>query len=363
MSSFARPPDRPAARFRLHRRAASILSLVFLLAVGAGAVLFHGRLRPERRIDILRASAQEHLKQGEPRAAEIQFENVLKLAPNDVASIRALIRLRLERLRGGEDPSSPATLRAVAAGFRRLWELDSSDPETARFLLEFDLRTGDWKDAHIIARTLTRLAPRDPLARAARELLELRSRVLWYGASFDLGPVLATAPDLCSPVLLALAQESAGRAVPAASVVFYRRAVDRYRAALRLDPRDQRSANQAAWLLGVKLGRPAEGLAISSQAIAQVSTPRPELLDTHGMLLLEVGRAAEAAHFLDLAHRALPYDESIAGRRAVALLRAGRVEEGLGAVREHFVRRRPGEESAWVWLSSDDTLASLRDRR
>src|SRR5690606_6051405 len=70
-------------------------------------------------------------------------------------------------------------------------------------------------------------------------------------------------------------------------------------------------------------------LAVSGAALAVVKDPDPNLLDTHGWLLLESGEIARSILFLERAARAAPDDPLIQSHLAAAYRKAGRSTDSI----------------------------------
>lgn len=125
-------------------------------------------------------------------------------------------------------------------------------------------------------------------------------------------------------VEIALARSAADGS---ASAFWHNRALDQCRLVLARTPSDVWAANNAAWLLGTCLGRPAEAVALSAPAVAADDADAVELLDTHGCNLLRLRRFDEAAATLARARRLAPQRTDLALNLARALRGAGRASE------------------------------------
>ncbi len=64
--------------------------------------------------------------------------------------------------------------------------------------------------------------------------------------------------------------------------------------ASQLSPDDPKPANALAWLYGEELGKPEQGLSIIEKFLADGGRTTPEMLDTHGTILLRMNRLKEA---------------------------------------------------------------------
>ncbi len=104
----------------------------------------------------------------------------------------------------------------------------------------------------------------------------------------------ARAPDQATAFrALALASRQAGDLAEAE---------DAFRQVLRLEPYHRQTLNDLAWLLGVDRGLPDEGLELTERGLARYPAD-PHLLDTRGVLLLRIGRTADARQALEASVR------------------------------------------------------------
>lgn len=99
-------------------------------------------------------------------------------------------------------------------------------------------------------------------------------------------------------------------------------AIQLYQQALRLIPNDLLVMNNLATLLAESPGEAAEALRYIDQAI-QASGPRPALLDTKGMILIQLGRTPEAIDLLRRATEMPNADARYHFHLAVALAKSG----------------------------------------
>ncbi|HVJ82988.1 MAG TPA: tetratricopeptide repeat protein [Planctomycetia bacterium] len=405
MMSGMRKTGVPPAQYRLNRRAAFIAGGVFLL-FGLGAYLVcMQRLDPKRRLAVLRESARSFAERKEWRQASLQLANVVQLEP----SAESWFQLGATQMKAAaeRDPSADGRrdgLRSAVGCLRKAVELDPRHKTARAWLLEIDLRAGNWHEVRDHVLWMRNGEAADPLVAVASELLpsadperiakaklflergeaaqaaslllpwwrempddfealsllvaaetraggvkgaeslvnEVRGLfgrnsavACWVQAERDIAAGLLTTAE----PFAASACERAGGAVrgrralatiaerraeldPAVAVVHYDRAVAEYRAILALGVADAGAANNAAWLLGFKLGRWDEAREITAAALAETENPSPDLLDTHGAMLLQAGRPAEAIPFFERA--------AITGHDPQSLLRLAKAYAGAG---------------------------------
>jgi tetratricopeptide (TPR) repeat protein len=105
-----------------------------------------------------------------------------------------------------------------------------------------------------------------------------------------------------------------------------------YRAALSLAPRFGVAANNLAWLLAERLGRPADARPFA-EAAGRLLPRNPHVLDTRGWVRLKTGDAAGAEPDLARAARMLPARRDVAARHveAFAALRRSLESQSLDA--------------------------------
>lgn len=426
-----------SAHYVLNRRAAFVLGTVFLLlSTVIGTVVFL-RMSPQRRLNYLRESAQAYLQQQKWPQAVIQLRNILQVAPEDVEALHELGRVHLRMYEAAaEKPDKNSAIEAASAletavaCFRRVTEIKADHWPSQRWLLEFDLRVGNWDDALIRLRTLNASGKRHPLATLAWELipsqhaeavrngrqaiadgepkraLELLSEVLeteqtdlsvvetlclaharlgddekWQNliekaertvgssARLDLirGECLLLVGQLDAaehyaqraaralhvevPARFLLAEIHSSRAKDSdAPTGQWELAVQAYQKVLARVPWEQTAANNLAWILGVRLLRWEEALAVSGAALANADDPKAGLLDTHGWLLLETGQTARSILFLERAAQAAPEDSEIKQHLAAAYRKAGRSEEAVVERLEAFTRTigLPPRTDGWL---------------
>lgn len=90
----------------------------------------------------------------------------------------------------------------------------------------------------------------------------------------------------------------------------YREAETLYRRCIEMSPGSSGPLNNLAWLLAFEAGREAEALAWINRAIAG-DGPSPDLLDTRAVVLMRMGRYAEAIRELEDASLAAPKNASL----------------------------------------------------
>jgi tetratricopeptide (TPR) repeat protein len=83
-----------------------------------------------------------------------------------------------------------------------------------------------------------------------------------------------------------------------------------YRQALTLDPTNGMAANNLAWLLGIKEGKPKEALAFAKKAVA-ANSKNPNFLDTQAWILRAIGDGPGALAILKQAAAMAPSDPTI----------------------------------------------------
>lgn len=169
----ARGMRSPPVQYRLNRRAAAFLSGVFLLLGGVTAVICCTRLDPMRQLAALRDSAKSYVQRQEWRQAALQLANVVRLDPTDTGAWFDLgsVQLRWAATQPDDSTTRAEGLRAATTCFRRVLELDPSHRAARRWILELDVRGGNWTDAREHARLLVKRIPGDPLVTLAWELL------------------------------------------------------------------------------------------------------------------------------------------------------------------------------------------------
>jgi len=77
-------------------------------------------------------------------------------------------------------------------------------------------------------------------------------------------------------------------------------ACDAYREVLRLSPDHHQAINDLAWITGIEQNQPAGAIELADRGV-RLYGDDPHLLDTRGVILLKLGRSAEAARDLELA--------------------------------------------------------------
>lgn len=402
--------EQAPARYRLNRRAALLLSGIFLiLAGGAGSFCFY-RLQPERRLASLRENLDHSLASGQNRRAAIELANLVRLTPNDVEAWLKLARVQLrilgetEAVAGESAPAIPLDagrdrLRLAISAYRRVTELDPKNLEAQRWLLELSLRGGNWTDARcrldavqaiaasdslvslawemlptefLVEATLARksLAARDYTATLERtkpllsrrpadlEILDIHaqaatlakmsdlrhrgiatarkivpdsaridlieSRCLWLAGDIAGAERLASKATRSPHVELAARQTRAeilkmwAQTDAAAAPVRFQQAALEYKTIVERSPADQPAANEAAWIIGENLGRWAEAFDITTAMLGRVERPEGFLLDTHGWILLRLGRRDEAVACFRRAAAMYPNDFEIQIHRSMA---------------------------------------------
>ena len=133
----------PPPQYRLNRRAATVVGSVFLTITLVTAVLVGNHLRPERRAAHYRDSAASFAAQGRYEQAAFQFENLVRLTPEDADATFELARVQLMRLRelpmGAGDSHAGERQRLFAeatAHLEQTLRLDPDHAEACRWLLE-----------------------------------------------------------------------------------------------------------------------------------------------------------------------------------------------------------------------------------
>jgi tetratricopeptide (TPR) repeat protein len=111
----------------------------------------------------------------------------------------------------------------------------------------------------------------------------------------------------------------------------YAEAAEVYREMVKLAPRDADHLNNLAFLLGVRGTDPDAGLEVLKRA-KEVAGPRPNLLDTEGMILLAKGEARAAVRVLAAAAKE-SHDAAAYFHLALAHDRAGEKAEAANAIR------------------------------
>lgn len=167
------PQRQPPSRYRINRRAAYILSAAFLAIGGVSAGVCLAYLNPQRRLEYLRQSADTYLERHEWKQAAIQLANVVGLAPEDKNAWLQLAGAQLQLLQNDELKlaAKTALLHQVVACYRKVVELDPLCLEAQRWLLELDLRAGDWKQARLRLTAFANEIETDPLVAAGREMV------------------------------------------------------------------------------------------------------------------------------------------------------------------------------------------------
>jgi tetratricopeptide (TPR) repeat protein len=170
----AEPPVKPAsAKYRLNRRAAYLFGGAFAVLGIATTFVCFVRMEPQRRLGYLRESAQAFVEHGEWKQAAVQLFNIVQINPQDAQAWYQLGAVQLQAARQ-EDVKANARrerLRSAVHCYRRAVEIDPSHWRARRWLLELDLRGGNWTEARRHAAVLARQAPESPLIEAAAELL------------------------------------------------------------------------------------------------------------------------------------------------------------------------------------------------
>jgi predicted Zn-dependent protease len=96
---------------------------------------------------------------------------------------------------------------------------------------------------------------------------------------------------------------------------------------LKVDKDNVIALNNLAWIR-IKQGRKDEAVEFAQNAY-RVNSQLPQVLDTYGWMLTEIGDAPQGAKLLRTAHERLPDDRSIRYRYAVALARTGARGEAI----------------------------------
>lgn len=168
-------PATAPAHYRLNRRAALLLSGVFLIFGLTAGVVCWVRLAPNRAVHHLRSAGELALQNGDWRGALIQFGNLVQQLPSDAAAWRDLGQVHLRLAHQGDDkpaslPLRTEHLRSAISCYRRSVELDPQHAATQRLLLELDLRAGNWGELRARRESLGSLLQDDPLLRLAWEI-------------------------------------------------------------------------------------------------------------------------------------------------------------------------------------------------
>ena len=98
-------------------------------------------------------------------------------------------------------------------------------------------------------------------------------------------------------------------------------AEEAFRQVLRLEPYHRQTLNDLAWLLGVDRGMADEGLELADRGLARYPAD-PHLLDTRGVLLLRIGRTADAIQTLEASTRATGAPAGTQARTRIHLAQA-----------------------------------------
>lgn len=151
----------------VNRQAALLLSIVFLIVGGTGVSISYAVLHPTRRLSYLRQSALEFIEREDWRGASLQLSNIVQMSPRDSW---AWYQLGLVQLRGAAQGDAEALQRATQH-LRRAVEIDPDHWQAHRWLLDLELRAGDWHDAHHNAYCLSALCPQHPLLSLAFDVL------------------------------------------------------------------------------------------------------------------------------------------------------------------------------------------------
>jgi aspartate beta-hydroxylase len=168
---------------------------------------------PRENAGNLRARALERMQQGDPVGAELCFNQVLELAPNDVEALRFVAASHLAR---GD------AMRAVALLLTAL-EAQPDDPTTLHHLGSAQSQLGDWQGAATHLRHCLRIAPGVFVARlrlgiALEQLGDFHGALVAYFAAVNTAQAqgrwmsdATTAPGLRAAVRHAMAYIDAGR--------------------------------------------------------------------------------------------------------------------------------------------------------
>ncbi|MGQ9576760.1 MAG: tetratricopeptide repeat protein [Thermoguttaceae bacterium] len=135
-------------------------------------------------------------------------------------------------------------------------------------------------------------------------------------------------------------------------------AIELYRQALTLRPKDIVVLNNLATLLGEQPGMRGEGLKVIDQAI-QIAGPQPLLLDTKAMILFYDGQIQQAARLLELATTAPNADPRWRFHLAAAYERLGQPAKARDAMKQ----ARAGKVETLLLTAADrKLLAELRQK-
>jgi tetratricopeptide (TPR) repeat protein len=227
---------------------------------------------------------------------------------------------------------SQGDIARADALFSRALDDDEHSPQTIREYIVFQARRGAFDQVYALASQYRTEHPDDieTLAVAA-ELLgsqspdpDLRLRGLEW-----LDDIAANHPDHAADARYrsGLCRLQRGDLVEAETMLLR---------ASQLAPENPKPVNALAWLYGEELGRPKQGLTTIEKFLAVGGRPTPEMLDTHGTLLLRLKRFNEAREKLSACLATIgqsPTRTAATYHLGLVLLESGANSDGLTNIR------------------------------
>ena len=110
-------------------------------------------------------------------------------------------------------------------------------------------------------------------------------------------------------------------------------ALELYRSAVKVDPRQVAALNNLAYLLADNFGEMQEALDYALRAY-RLEPADPRIMDTAGYILLQNKRAADAVKLLKKAHELMPQQNEVALHLGMALVATGEKEQGRAVLQQ-----------------------------
>jgi putative PEP-CTERM system TPR-repeat lipoprotein len=248
--------------------------------------------------------AQVLYKKGEKQAARVEWESVLKQAPDYMPALLAKAEFNLQ------DKNYREALKIAE-------DIKAKHPKLAvGFQMDGDIRFAQklFKEALASYEKAFQLAPNSALA---RRLFQTRHALGQDTEAFDglTHWLQSSQDDVESWMMLAMAYQEAGRR---------KEAVEAYEKAQSLKPENSLVQNNLAWLyqeLGSDKALPL------AEKLLPASENRPEVMDTVGWIFVQNGKQKEGLNLLQDAAVHAPHVAQIRIHLAEALAKSGRKDE------------------------------------
>ncbi|WP_434148313.1 XrtA/PEP-CTERM system TPR-repeat protein PrsT [Methylocaldum gracile subsp. desertum] len=248
--------------------------------------------------------AQALYKKGEKQAARVEWESVLKQAPDYMPALLAKAEFNLQ------DKNYREALKIAE-------DIKAKHPKLAvGFQMDGDVRFAQklFKEALASYEKAFQLAPNSALA---RRLFQTRHALGQDPEAFDglTHWLQSSQDDVESWMMLAMAYQEAGR---------QKEAVEAYEKAQSLRPENSLVQNNLAWLyqeLGSDKALPL------AEKLLPASENRPEVMDTVGWIFVQNGKQKEGLNLLQDAAVHAPHVAQIRIHLAEALAKSGRKDE------------------------------------